>query len=143
MKLIKPILEEAAAIASLRRDLHAHPELGYQEERTAALIADTLSGWGIAVHRGLGGTGVVGTIRNGSAMRAIGLRADIDALPVTDATPSPMRASMPAGCMPVVTMVTPRCCSLRPATWPGNGTSMARCTSCSSRPRKAAAARAP
>ena len=84
MQLIKPILEEAAAIASLRRDLHAHPELGYQEERTAALIADTLSGWGITVQRGLGGTGVVGTIRNGSGLRAIGLRADFDALPVTE-----------------------------------------------------------
>ena len=84
MKLIKPILEEAAAIASLRRDLHAHPELGYQEQRTAALIAETLNGWGIEVHRGLGGTGVVGTIRNGSAARTIGLRADIDALPVTE-----------------------------------------------------------
>ena len=84
MKLIKPVMEEAAAIPGLRRDPHAHPALGYKEERTAALIADTLSGWGIAVHRGLGGTGVVGTIRNGSAMRSIGLRADIDALPVTE-----------------------------------------------------------
>ena len=84
MKFIQPILDEAAAIASLRRDIHAHPELGYQEERTAALIADTLSSWGIPVHRGLGGTGVVGVVRNGSATRAVGLRADIDALPVTE-----------------------------------------------------------
>ena len=84
MKFIQPILDEAAAIAGLRRDIHAHPELGYQEERTAALIADTLSGWGIPVHRGLGGTGVVGVVRNGSATRAVGLRADIDALPVSE-----------------------------------------------------------
>jgi len=84
MKLLKPILEDAAALAALRRDIHAHPELGYQEERTAALIADTLGRWGIAVHRGLGGTGVVGSVRNGSATRAVGLRADIDALPVTE-----------------------------------------------------------
>jgi len=84
MKLLKPILEDAAALAALRRDIHAHPELGYQEERTAALIADTLGRWGIAVHRGLGGTGVVGSVRNGSAARAVGLRADIDALPVTE-----------------------------------------------------------
>jgi hippurate hydrolase len=84
MKLLKPILEDAAALAALRRDIHAHPELGYQEERTAALIADALGRWGIAVHRGLGGTGVVGSVRNGSAARAVGLRADIDALPVTE-----------------------------------------------------------
>lgn len=84
MKLLKPILDDAAALAALRREIHAHPELGYQEERTAALIADTLGRWGIAVHRGLGGTGVVGSVRNGSAARAVGLRADIDALPVTE-----------------------------------------------------------
>jgi amidohydrolase len=84
MKLLNPILEDAAALAALRRDIHAHPELGYQEERTAALIADTLGRWGIAVHRGLGGTGVVGSVRNGRATRAVGLRADIDALPVTE-----------------------------------------------------------
>jgi len=84
MKLLNPILEDAAALAALRRDIHAHPELGYQEERTAALIADTLGRWGIAVHRGLGGTGVVGSVRNGSTARAVGLRADIDALPVTE-----------------------------------------------------------
>jgi hippurate hydrolase len=84
MKLLKPILEDAAALAALRRDIHAHPELGYQEERTAAFIADTLGRWGIAVHRGLGGTGVVGSVRNGSTARAVGLRADIDALPITE-----------------------------------------------------------
>ena len=49
MKLLKPILDDAAALAALRRDIHAHPELGYQEERTAALIADTLGRWGVAV----------------------------------------------------------------------------------------------
>jgi len=84
MKLLKPILDDAAALAALRRDIHAHPELGYQEERTAALIADTLGRWGVAVHRGLGGTGVVGSVRNGTAARAVGLRADMDALPVTE-----------------------------------------------------------
>ena len=84
MSLLKPILADADALASLRRDLHAHPELGYQEQRTAALIADTLTQWGIPVHRGLGGTGVVGIVRNGSSARALGLRADIDALPVRE-----------------------------------------------------------
>jgi len=84
MSLLKPILEHAEALASLRRDIHAHPELAYQEQRTAALIADTLTQWGVPVHRGLGGTGVVGIVRNGSSARAVGLRADIDALPVTE-----------------------------------------------------------
>ncbi len=84
MKPIESILAEAATIQTLRRDIHAHPELGYQEERTSELIASTLTGWGIPVHRGLGGTGVVGIVRNGDAARAVGLRADIDALPVTE-----------------------------------------------------------
>jgi amidohydrolase len=84
MKFIQPILDEVAAIASLRRDIHAHPELGYQEQRTAALIADTLGDWGIPTHLGLGGTGIVGIVRNGNATRAVGLRADMDALPVTE-----------------------------------------------------------
>ena len=98
MNLLKPILDEAATLASLRRDIHAHPELGYQEQRTAALIADTLTQWGIPVHRGLGGTGVVGVVRNGSATRAVGLRADIDALPVTERNTF-AHASMYAGRM--------------------------------------------
>ena len=68
----------------IRRDLHAHPELGFQEQRTSDLIAKTLSGWGIPVHRGLGKTGVIGTIRGGQSDRAIGLRADMDALPMTE-----------------------------------------------------------
>src|SRR5437016_2660013 len=84
MKLIESIAAEAASIQALRRDLHAHPELGFEEQRTSDLIAGTLTGWGIPVHRGLGRTGVVGTVRNGSSPRAVGLRADIDALPLTE-----------------------------------------------------------
>jgi amidohydrolase len=84
MKLIEPIREQAAALESLRRDLHAHPELGFEEQRTSDLIANTLESWGIAVHRGLGKTGVVGVVRQGTSGRAVGLRADIDALPVTE-----------------------------------------------------------
>jgi amidohydrolase len=84
MNLIAPIVADAATIQSLRRDLHAHPELGFQEQRTSELIAQTLAGWGIPVHRGLGKTGVVGLVRNGTSARAVGLRADIDALPVTE-----------------------------------------------------------
>src|SRR5438093_1258324 len=84
MKLIESIAAEAPSIQALRRDLHAHPELGFEEQRTSDLIASTLTGWGIPVHRGLGRTGVVGMVRNGSSARAVGLRADIDALPVTE-----------------------------------------------------------
>jgi len=75
---------ETEALAVLRRDIHAHPELCYEEQRTSDLIARTLTDWGIPVHRGLGKTGVVGIIKNGSNSRAIGLRADIDALPMTE-----------------------------------------------------------
>ena len=84
MKLLEPILAEAAALQTLRRDIHAHPELGFEEQRTSDLIASTLTAWGIPVHRGLGKTGVVGIVKNGNASRAVGLRADIDALPVTE-----------------------------------------------------------
>src|ERR1700689_612210 len=84
MNLIEPILADAAAIQTLRRDIHAHPELCFAEQRTSDLIAKTLSGWGIPVHRGLGGTGVIGVIKNAQSDRAVGLRADIDALPISE-----------------------------------------------------------
>jgi amidohydrolase len=84
MKLIESILADAAAITAVRRDIHAHPELCFQETRTADVIAKALADWGLEVHRGLGKTGVVGVVRNGSSPRAIGLRADIDALPMTE-----------------------------------------------------------
>jgi len=84
MKLIEPILADAPAIAALRRDLHAHPELCFHEERTSDLIAKTLTDWGIPVHRGLGKTGVVGILKGRDSPRTLGLRADIDALPITE-----------------------------------------------------------
>lgn len=84
MNLIESIVAEAGTMQNLRRNLHAHPELGFEEQRTSQLIAETLTGWGIPVHRGLGRTGVVGVVKNGSSSRAVGLRADIDALPVTE-----------------------------------------------------------
>ena len=83
-KLIKLNVTEATALEALRRDIHAHPELCFQEQRTSDLIAKTLTDWGIPVHRGLGSTGVVGIVKNGKSDRAIGLRADIDALPMTE-----------------------------------------------------------
>jgi amidohydrolase len=83
-KPFKHDLADVEAIATLRRDIHAHPELCFQEQRTSDLIAKTLTDWDIPVHRGLGTTGVVGIIKNGSSHRALGLRADIDALPMTE-----------------------------------------------------------
>jgi hippurate hydrolase len=85
MKQMEPaMVAQFNALAALRRDIHAHPELGFEEHRTAALVADKLSEWGIPVHRGLGGTGVVGILKNGTSPRAIGLRADMDALPLQE-----------------------------------------------------------
>ncbi|MCV2349951.1 M20 aminoacylase family protein [Paucibacter sp. Y2R2-4] len=84
MKPIESILQDAPAITALRRDLHAHPELCFQEQRTSDLIAKVLTEWGIPVHRGLGTTGVVGIVKGGNSDRAVGLRADIDALPMSE-----------------------------------------------------------
>nr|MCU0813173.1 amidohydrolase [Burkholderiaceae bacterium] len=84
MQLIESILADAAAITAIRRDIHAHPELCFQEQRTADVIAQALTDWGIPIHRGLGTTGVVGIVKNGTSNRAVGLRADIDALPMTE-----------------------------------------------------------
>ncbi|WP_309625992.1 M20 aminoacylase family protein [Methylibium sp.] len=84
MQLIESILADSAAVATIRRDLHAHPELRFEENRTADVIAKALGEWGIEVHRGLGKTGVVGIVKNGNSPRAVGLRADIDALPITE-----------------------------------------------------------
>ena len=84
MKLIESILADAAAIAAVRRDIHAHPELCFEEKRTSDVIAKQLTDWGIPIHRGLGTTGVVAILKNGTSDRAVGLRADIDALPMTE-----------------------------------------------------------
>ena len=84
MQLIESILADAASITTIRRDIHAHPELCFEEVRTADVIAKALTDWGIPIHRGLGTTGVVGIVKNGTSSRAVGLRADIDALPMTE-----------------------------------------------------------
>ncbi len=87
MQLIDSILTQSAAIAAVRRDIHAHPELCFEEVRTAEVVAAKLTEWGIPVHRGMGTTGVVGIVhgRDGGACgRAIGLRADMDALPMQE-----------------------------------------------------------
>ncbi len=84
MQVIDSIVTQAAGIAATRRDIHAHPELCFEELRTADLVAQRLTDWGIPVHRGLGRTGVVGIVRSGTSKRSIGLRADMDALPMQE-----------------------------------------------------------
>lgn len=85
MNVIPQIAARASALIGIRRDIHAHPELAYEERRTADLVAGFLSNLGIEVHRGIGQTGVVGLIRAGSSPRMIALRADMDALPIEEA----------------------------------------------------------
>jgi hippurate hydrolase len=87
MKLIDDITLAAAGIAALRRRIHAHPELGFEEKMTSDLVAEQLQAWGVEVHRGMAQTGVVGIVRGrdgGACGRAIGLRADMDALPMQE-----------------------------------------------------------
>ena len=87
MNVIDSIAAHAPTMAALRRDIHAHPELCFEEVRTADLVVKKLADWGIPVHRGLGTTGVVGIVhgRDGGACgRGIGLRADMDALPMQE-----------------------------------------------------------
>ncbi|MFN5702199.1 MAG: M20 aminoacylase family protein [Betaproteobacteria bacterium] len=82
--MIAEIEGNLAEFVSIRRDLHAHPELCFSEERTAARVAELMEGWGIQVSRGVGRTGVVGVIQKGQGGRSIGLRADMDALPLQE-----------------------------------------------------------
>ena len=80
------LTDRVGEFIQLRRDIHRHPELAFEEHRTSELVAAKLESWGYAVHRGLGGTGVVGTLKRGSSSRCLGLRADMDALPIQEAT---------------------------------------------------------
>ena len=82
-------------LSAIRRDIHAHPELGLEEYRTADLVARKLEEWGIEVHRGVGKTGVVGVLRNGNGQASVGLRADMDALPILEATNLPYASQNP------------------------------------------------
>ena len=85
MKLLPEILESAEVIQAIRRDIHAHPELCFEEKRTSDVVAQQLESWGIKIHRGLGKTGVVGIIEGSLGKgRNIGLRADMDALPLQE-----------------------------------------------------------
>jgi amidohydrolase len=83
-------------LTAIRRDLHAHPEIGFEEVRTSGIVAEKLKAWGIAVHRGLGGTGIVGVLKGkGGGAKRIGLRADMDALPMEENTNLKWRSTVP------------------------------------------------
>ncbi len=86
----------ADELTAIRRDLHAHPEIGFEEVRTSGIVADKLTQWGIEVHRGLGGTGVIGVLKGkGNGGKRIGLRADMDALPMEENTNLTWRSTIP------------------------------------------------
>ena len=93
MSAFDAIARTQAELVAIRQDIHAHPELGMEEHRTAELVARKLEEWGIEVHRGVGGTGVVGVLRSGNGEQAIGLRADMDALPMEEANDLPYRST--------------------------------------------------
>jgi amidohydrolase len=86
MPIIPEVLDHLDELTAIRHDIHAHPELGFEEERTADIVATKLAEFGYEVHRGVGRTGVVGRLRAGTSPRSIGLRADMDALPIEEAT---------------------------------------------------------
>src|SRR5437764_13294295 len=86
MGVIKRIAEFHEDLTNWRRDIHAHPELGFEEHRTSDFVAQKLAEFGYDVHRGVGRTGVVGRLCAGTSARSIGLRADMDALPIEVAT---------------------------------------------------------
>ncbi|MGL4859234.1 MAG: amidohydrolase, partial [Enterobacteriaceae bacterium] len=94
---IAEIEAQQAFLTAIRRDIHAHPELAFQETRTAALVAGLLRDWGLEVHEGIGGTGVVGVLRGkgGAGGRRLGLRADMDALPMTELNIFPHASTIP------------------------------------------------
>jgi hippurate hydrolase len=82
-------------LTAIRRDIHVHPEIGFEEHRTSDLVAAKLAEWGIEVHRGVGGTGVVGVLRRGNGAASIGLRADMDALPIHEVAGKPYASQNP------------------------------------------------
>ena len=95
MSLIESIAVAQDEHTRWRRDIHTHPELGFEESRTAAIVAQKLREFGCEVHTGIGRTGVVGVLRSGKSSRTIGLRADMDALPIIEANTFEHRSSKP------------------------------------------------
>jgi hippurate hydrolase len=93
--LFAALRDAAPRFVAIRRDIHRHPELAFDEHRTAALVAERLRAWGYEVTEGLGGTGVVGRLQRGSGPRRLGLRADMDALPIAEASGAAWASTRP------------------------------------------------
>src|ERR1700757_1097467 len=93
MGVIKRIAEFHGDLTNWRREIHAHPELGFEEHRTSDFVARKLAEFGCEVHRNVGRTGVVGVLRTGNGP-SIGLRADMDALPIQEANDLPYRSKI-------------------------------------------------
>ena len=95
MKIIDNLAASQPELTRWRRDIHAHPELAFEEHRTAQIVAEKLESFGIEVDTGIAGTGVVGTLTRGRGNRAIGLRADLDALPIQEANEFEHKSTTP------------------------------------------------
>jgi amidohydrolase len=95
MTIIEQIRSFQSELTGIRQDFHTHPELGLEEHRTAGIVAAKLESWGIEVHRGIGRTGVVGILKRGSGGPSIGLRADMDCLPMDEQTNLTYRSKTP------------------------------------------------
>ncbi len=96
MPAIPQIQAFADELVAIRRDIHAHPEIGFEEVRTSGIVAEKLASWGVEVHRGIGKTGVVGVLHGAKGPgRRIGLRADMDALPMDETTNLPFSSKNP------------------------------------------------
>ena len=98
MPLIDAIVAIEEEMTMWRRDIHAHPELGFEEARTSEFVAEKLQEFGISVFRGVGKTGVVGVLKVGNETQSVGLRADMDALPIKEANSFAYRSGT-SGCM--------------------------------------------
>lgn len=105
--VIPEIKATEAEMISIRHYLHANPELSLEEFNTSELVASKLTEWGYQVTRGLGKTGVVGSLSKGDSPRTIGLRADMDALPIEETTGLPWASTAPGKCTPAAMTVTP------------------------------------
>ena len=121
-----------------RRELHSRPELAFQEKWTSDFVAEKLESFGLPIHRGLAGTGVVATLKNGEGP-SIGLRADMDALPLLEKTISAIVPKTKEKCMPAGMTGTRRCCLEPHRFWPNPRVSGARFISSSNLPKKVAA----
>ena len=93
--LAQSLVPRVGEFIRIRRDIHAHPELAFEEHRTSKLVAQKLRDWGYEVTTGLGGTGVVGTLRRGQGGKSLGIRADMDALPITEQSSADWKSTVP------------------------------------------------